>query len=491
MKENKQIDELLKEVGEEMPVLSRRDAIKLMGMSPIAAGVIASAGSSTYSEANASSATGKIVIVGGGLAGTSTAARLCNTLSNPDVTVIEPDPKAVSYQPGQTLVGAGVWELDDIVYKIDDHFPSDAKLIKDSVVAFDPDNNTVTTAGGQMVDYDYLIVATGLMLNYGAIDGLDGVITSAQADNSVVREKIGKDGVCSIYFQDGSVDTWTQIQALIQKAKAHSGPDKLQALFTHPNTPIKCGGAPKKIMYLTHARLEEAGVRDKVELTFLPNGGKMFGVPEYHDAIKKQFEARGFKWHYKHNLVAIDTEAKVATFNKHWTEKGEWDPDLEEYDVIDKSELVERKYDFIHITPPMKAPDVVAKSKVGSAKGWVPVKKETLQNVKYKNVFSLGDVVAVPMGKTGGSARKQYKVIVDNVIALMEGKSELPAAYGGYTVCPLITSIGTVMLAEFDWSKKPTPSFPLDPTKERWIWWLLKVYALKPMTIYGMLPGRA
>jgi len=95
------------------------------------------------------------------------------------------------------------------------------------------------------------------------------------------------------------------------------------------------------------------------------------------------------------------------------------------------------------------------------------------------------------MGKTGGSVRKQYKVLVDNMVASMEGKSSLPSRYGGYTVCPLITSIGTVMLAEFDWSKKPTPSFPLDPTQERWIWWLLKVYALKPMTIYGMLPGRA
>jgi sulfide:quinone oxidoreductase len=216
----------------------------------------------------------------------------------------------------------------------------------------------------------------------------------------------------------------------------------------------------------------------------------MFGVPEYHDAIVKQFEARDMKWEYKHNLIGIDTENKVATFEKHWLEKGEWDEDLEEYEMIAMAEAVDKKYDFIHITPPMKAPDEVGNSPIGSRKGWVPVTKETLQHVKYPNVFSLGDVVAVPMGKTGGSARKQYKVVVENLIAQMEGK-ELKAQYGGYTVCPLITGIGTVMLAEFDWSKKPTPSFPLDPTKERWIWWLLKVYLLKPMTIYGMLSGRA
>jgi sulfide:quinone oxidoreductase len=118
------------------------------------------------------------------------------------------------------------------------------------------------------------------------------------------------------------------------------------------------------------------------------------------------------------------------------------------------------------------------------------VNKETLQHVKFPNIYSIGDIAQVPMGKTGGSVRKQYKVLVDNLIAQMEGKP-LPSKYAGYTVCPLITSIGTVMLAEFDWTVKPTPSFPLDPLVERWVFWLMKVYALKPMTMYGMLSGRA
>jgi sulfide:quinone oxidoreductase len=489
MKKNELLDEVLLEIEKQEGKMSRRDAMKFMAASPIAAGVLA--GAATSSDAIASNATGKIVIVGGGLAGMSTAARLTNTLSNPDITVIEPDPKSVSYQPGQTLVGGGVWEPNDVVFMRDDHLPSGVTLVKDTAVTFDPDNNSLTTAGGQTITYDYLIVATGLELNYGAISGLDGSITSTSADNGAVTSKVGKNGVHSIYFQDGAAATWKGIQELIAKAKAHTGSEKLQALFTHPNTPVKCGGAPKKIMYLTHARLVEAGVRDKVEMTFLPNGGKMFGVKEYHEAIVEQFKTRGFKWEYKTNLVALDTDAKVATFQNHWLEKGEWDEDIEEYEMIPMSKNIEKKYDFIHVTPPMKAPDTIGNSPLGSRKGWVPVKKETLQHVKYKNVFCLGDVAAVPMGKTGGSARKQYKVVVDNLVAVMEKKSTLPAAYAGYTVCPLITSIGTVMLAEFNWTKKPTPSFPLDPTQERWIWWLLKVYALKPMTIYGMLSGRA
>ncbi|MEA1891558.1 MAG: FAD/NAD(P)-binding oxidoreductase [Campylobacterota bacterium] len=489
MKKNEILEEILKEVDKHPEIMSRRDAMKYLTMSPLAASVIAGATVGT-STAVASKVTGKIVIVGGGLAGMSIAARINNTISNADITVIEPDPLSVSYQPGQTLVGGGIWDRSEIVYKRDDKLPSGVKLIKGSATAFDPANNSLTVDGETKVDYDQLIIATGLMLNYAAIDGLDGVITSSGTDNAATRAKIGKNGVHSIYFQDGAADTWKGIQELIAKAKAHKGPEKLQAVFTHPNTPIKCGGAPKKIMYLTNAQLEKAGVRDKVELTFYPNGGKMFGVPEYHDAIVQQYKDRDFKWHYKHNLIAIDTDSKVATFNHHWTEKGAWDEDLEEYGIELKSEEVEVKYDFIHVTPPMKAPDEVGNSPVGSGKGWVPVKKETLQHVKYANVWCLGDVAAVPMGKTGGSARKQYKVVVDNMISTMEGRS-LESKYHGYTVCPLITSIGTVMLAEFNWTKKPTPMVPLDPTQERWIWWLLKVYALKPMTVMGMLSGRA
>ena len=471
--------------------ISRRDAFKLAGLGSASFLLGNGSEAEAATPAQASDAKGKILIVGGGLAGISTAARLTDSLSNPDITIIEPNPHSVSYQPGQTLVGGGVWEKSDILYNTEDFVPNGVKMIKDKAKEFDPENNKVMTEGGQTVTYDYLIVATGLVLDYGMIKGLEGVGTSASA-NPEISKKIGKNGVHSIFYADGAVNTWKGMQELIAKAK--SG-EKLKALFTHPNTPIKCGGAPKKIMYLTDARLREAGVRDNVELSFYPNGSKMFAVPEYHDAIVKQFEVRDMKWEYKNNLIEIDVNAKKAIFEKRWLIKGVYDEDIEDYEMIPMSEKVERDYDFIHITPPMRAPDAVKNSSLawqrGSASkgGWVEVNKETLQHTRYANVFALGDVAGIPMGKTGGSVRKQYKVVAENLVALMEG-NDLNSKYAGYTVCPLVTGLGTVMLAEFDWSAKPTPSFPLDPTVERYIWWLLKVYLLKPMTMYGMLPGR-
>ena len=499
MKKNEILEQILNEVDKHPEIMSRRDALKYLTISPLAASVLASASIGASSAVASSDVTGKIVIVGGGLAGMSTAARLNNAIADADITIIEPDPLSVSYQPGQTLVAAGIWELSDIQYKRDEYLPKGVKLIKGTVTAFDPKNNKIVVDGGKEISYDQLVVATGVTLNYGAIEGLDGEITSATTDNEAVKKTITNDGLHSIYFQDGAKATWEGIQELVEKAKNHKGPEKLQAVFTHPRGPLKCGGAPKKIMYLTHARLEEAGVRDKVEMTFYPNGGGMFGIKDYHLAIVKQFEARDFKWHYKHNLVAVDTATKTATFAKWSMVEKEFMDEMDEpyMKKVEVSEPVEVKYDFMHVTPPNKAPDVVGKSELGSqGPGWTTVNKETLQHAFFENVWSLGDVAGIPMGKTGGSARKQYKVVVDNMISVMGGKKPT-AKYDGYTVCPLITSIGTVMLAEFNWASKKTGSganaaiLPIDPTQERWIWWLLKVYALKPMTIHGMLSGRA
>lgn len=475
------IDDKVKKVG-----ISRRDALKLAGLSSALA--LASGTQASANEVKASEAKGKILIIGGGLAGISTAAKLSSTLSNPDITIIEPNKKSVCYQPGYTLIGGGVYSKSDVDYDTKDFLPSGVEMILDSAAQFNPEENSVVLTSGKKLNYDYLIVCAGVSLDFGRIKGLEAIGESySSIDGSKITSTFGDSGANSIYNIDSSVQTWDQLEKLIEKAKSGK---KVKALFTDPNTPLKCGGAPKKIMYLVNSRLEEAGVRDNVELHYFDDSSKYFGVKEYADAIEKQFKVRDFKTHFNHNLVGVDLENKVATFNKTWEEKGEWDEDLEEYDIVKKSVDVNFDFDFIHITPPMKAPDAIGKSAIGSKKGWVPVNQKTLQHVKYPNIFSLGDIAAVKMGKTGGSVRKQYKVVIDNLVAVMEGNKP-KAQFDGYTVCPLITGIGTVMLAEFNWTAKPAPSFPLDPTKERYIWWLMKVYLLKPMTQYGMLSGKA
>jgi len=487
-----QIDSILKESG-----ISRRDALKMMGLGGAGLMVGGTTEANAATTLKASDAKGKIVIVGGGLAGVATAAKLSNSLSNPDITVIEPNPNSVSYQPGNTLIASGIWTLDNITYETQDFMPNGVKWIKDKAVEFNPTANELKTAGGETIKYDYLIIAAGLVNDFGMIKGLEEVgevYTLDKNDAAKAKKIIGQNGVGSIYFSEGAVDTWTQMQKFVADAKAGK---KVTGVFPEPHTPFKCGGAQKKMVNLTNARLEEAGARANADLQFLTNGKKLFGVPEYHTAIDGQMKTRGVNVRYEHKFTEIDLVNKIAKFEKHWEEKGAWDEDLQEFEMVTKTEPLDVKYDFCHVIPPQKAPTEIAKSPLGSEKGWVPVKNDTLQHVVYPNVFALGDIAAVPLGKTGGSARKQYAVVCQNLISLMEGK-EMTAKYEGYTVCPLITNIGTVMLAEFKWKDVANasgavaaPSFPLDPTQERWIYWLLKVYLLKPMTVYGMLSGRA
>lgn len=477
-----ELKDILDDARKEIPraSLSRRDALKLMGISPIAAGVLASAGSGAATEAAASDAKGKIVIVGGGAGGIMAVARLHRALSNPDITLIAPN-EVHLYQPGQVFMAAGEYTYDDIVKPNRDFIPDDVKWIKDEVKTFDPDNNKVITRGGEEVAYDYLVVATGLQYHYEWIDGLSA-------------DMIGKNGISSVYLNnpeagtaDGGSLTWQWFNDL--KAAAKTGKPKV--ICTQPATAIKCGGAPQKILYLSDDFLKRDGLT--ADFTFATSGAKLFGVPAVNATLEKEVQPRygNITNKFGHNMVAIDAEKKIATFEHKYQVQGEWDEDLEEYEMIAKTDRVDLPYDFIHIVPPMSAPDAVAASPLGwqkgSAKGWLEVDRFTLQHLRYPNVFGIGDVCGIPLGKTGGSARHQAPIMVANLLAQMQSK-ELKEKFDGYTVCPLKTQYGKIILAEFNYDGA-APSFPLDVGKPRWIWWAFDLYMLKPMYWYLMMRG--
>jgi sulfide:quinone oxidoreductase len=452
--------------------LSRRDALKQMGALGLAPFLL-----SSTPELNAQKIDNKarIVIIGGGAAGITVAARLTRALENPNITLIEPN-KVHIYQAGHTLVGGGIIPTSKITRTTKEFIPSGTKWIQSKANNIDPDQQKVSLENGKILDYDYLVIAPGLQYDWERIEGLNSSM-------------IGKSGINSIYTLDGAVKTWENIQ----KFSKTGG----EALFTHPDTPIKCGGAPKKILYLMDDYMRQQGTRSQAKISFLPNSGKLFSVPVFEKAIQGHFEQRDINYNLKHNLVKIDAANKRARFKTQIKRKGAWDEDLEEFEEIVEDKFIEKSYDFIHIPPPMSAPDFLKNSSVawdkGSAKalGLVKVDKHTLQHYKYKNIFSLGDAAGTPIGKTGGTVRKQAPILVQNMLDVMAGK-EPTQKFNGYTVCPIVTRYGKVMLAEFDYDLNPTPTIPgLSVEEERWMWWVMKVYILEPMYFYGMLKGIA
>jgi sulfide:quinone oxidoreductase len=471
-------EEMIKKI-EENKGLSRRSALKLMALSPVAASVLAGSAAPTTLEASSSNAVGKVVIVGGGSGALMVLARLRRALSKPDITIIAPNEKHV-YQPGQIFVAAGEYEPEDIIFDNTGYIGDDVTWIKDEVATFDPDSNKLTTKKGTIVDYDYLVVATGVQYHYEQIEGL-------------TNELLGKHGISSVYQSNlalGTAEGGTITRDWFNALKEAAKMSKPRVICTQPSTPLKCGGAPQKILYLADDFLK----RDKLdaEFVFATAGDKLFGLPEIEMALDKVQKHYGnITNKFGHELIRIDAEKKVATFLHKYQVQGEYDKEYEEYEMIDKEEEVNLEYDFIHISPPTYAVDAVANSQLGwqkgTAKGWLEVDRETLQHRRYKNVFGIGDVCGIPIGKTGGSARHQGPIVVGNLISVME-KKEPALKFDGYTVCPLKVSYGEIIMAEFNYDGL-APSFPLDPAQPRWVWWAFDLYMLQPMYRYLMLNG--
>ncbi|MEY2761724.1 MAG: hypothetical protein RLZZ96_1624 [Bacteroidota bacterium] len=389
-----------------------------------------------------------ITIVGGGNAGISIAAQLLRKDSSLDIAIID-GAKKHYYQPAWTLVGGGEFNIEDTERDESTVIPEGATWIQQMVKEFQPETNTLTLADGTELGYDYLIVAPGIQLNWGDIKGL--------------KETLGKNGVCSNYSFETAPYTWECIQ------NTKGG----KALFTNPHTPIKCGGAPQKIMYLAADYFRKHQIKSQVELW--SGGTRVFGVEKYENTLKQVIQKYGIHTQFFVKLDEVDGPNKKAKF----IGIGEANKD--------QSYWIE--FDMLHVTPPQSAPDFIKNSPLANAAGWVDVDKHTLQHTRYKNIFGAGDASSLPTSRTGAAVRKQAPVVVGNLLAAMRGKT-LTESYSGYSSCPIITGYDKLVLAEFDYTNQPVETFPFDQSKERWSMFQMKKYLLPYLYWNQILPGR-
>lgn len=327
----------------------------------------------------------------------------------------------------RTLVGAGLKQKSTLRRPLASLIPPHITHIPENVASFDPASNAVHTDAGRSLEYDALVVALGLKVNFGAIEGLP----KALADSS--------SGVSSIYSYQTCDKVWEDIDAL------RAG----RAIFTQPQGIIKCAGgqhsillpplprpssianfffallciaAPQKIMWMAWDRYRKTGRQDQIKVDFFTGMPTMFSVKKYSDALEALRVDRGVGGNFGRNLVSVDAANRKAVFKN----------------VADGTESKE-DYTLLHATPPMGPLDVLKGSPIADDAGWVEVDKGTLQHVKpeYSNVFSLGDASSLPTSKTAAAITKQAPVLTENLFRLLDGGKIGPAVYDGYTSCPV------------------------------------------------------
>lgn len=391
----------------------------------------------------------QFVVVGGGSGGMAISSTLCRKYPH-STAIIEPSENHY-YQPLWTLVGGGIEHLDQSVRPTSSLISSHCTWFKTKVVEFNPEKNIIVTADGNEIGYEFLIVAVGLQLRYDKVAGL--------------QQAFGTPGVGCNYSHQTVNDTWKAIQNF------QGG----NAIFTLPNTPIKCLGAPQKIMYLAEAHFRDHGVRDKTKVMFNSALDKIFGVQKYADSLRSIIKKRDIQLNFKRNLIEIKPETKEAIF-----------------EVLDGSQTEKKletyQYDMIHVTPPMGPPDCLLGSPISDGNGFVDVDKITMRHKKYPNIFALGDCANSPNGKTAAAVAGQSGVIKENLFALLDGKP-MPAQYDGYTSCPLVTGHSKLILAEFDYNGNPLETFPFDQGKERYTMYYMKKDILPEVYWNGLVKG--
>lgn len=407
-----------------------------------------------------------IVIIGAGAGGLALVNRLVKLMHGARITLLDPRQEHY-YQPGLSLVGAGLKPASYVVSHTTDWLPSGIDFLPEAAVQIDPESKTVTTSSSTVLRYDFLVVAPGLVLDNEAIEGFS-------------LDLVGKHGIGGVYAgPEYAARTWQAAQQWIEKGG--------MAISTRPNTEMKCAGAPLKHTFLLEDLASRGPRVQGYEMHYACPQPVLFSVPIVAEKVRMLYGQRGIQTHLQHTLTAIDPGRKLATFTVQRPNA------LGQQSVMS---TVEMPYDYLHVIQPQRAPNVIRESGLSwtdrwVGQGWVECNPNTLQHVRYPDVFALGDVAGIPKGKTAASVKWQVPVVADHLLAAIQGQ-EGKLRYDGYTSCPLITRVGQAMLVEFDYHDNLLPSFPgmIAPLEELWLSWLMKVWALKA-TYNAMLQGKA
>jgi len=358
----------------------------------------------------------KLVILGGGTAGTMMANKLWKALSNKEwkITIIDKETTHY-YQPGFLFIPFGIYQKEDVIKPKKKFYPQDIDVLFIDIDKIEPDQNRVLLSDKQIIEYDYLIVATGSEIRPDEVEGMTG--------------KLWRKSIFDFYTLEGSL-------ALADFLEGWEGG---RLVVNIAEMPIKCPVAPMEFAFLADAYFKRRGMRDKVDITFVTPLPGAFTKPVCSEVLAGTLEKRKIKVESEFAIGKIDNQKKKII---------SWD---------DREIL----FDLLVAVPTNMGSRAIQRSGMGDELNYIPTDRNTLQSKVWKNIFVIGDATDLPTSKAGAVAHFEGDVLFQNMIDVISGRTP-SASFDGHSNCFIESGNGKAMLIDFNYNTEPLPGkFPL------------------------------
>lgn len=358
----------------------------------------------------------KLVILGAGTGGTIMANKLRKVLdrSEWDITIVDEN-KNHYYQPGFLFIPFGIYTSQDVIKPKADFIPPGVKLLFNKIDKIEPGNNRVLLAGGNVLTYDWLIIATGIRLVPEETPGL--------------KDKLWYKKIFDFYSLEGAV-------AMHEFFRNWEGGRLVLAIT---EMPFKCPVAPLEFVFLADHYFTEKGIRDKVDISFVTPLPGAFTKPRTSKLLGDLMEQKNIKVVPEFYIEHVDNdEQKIVSYDQK-----------------------EVPFDVLAIIPVNKGSDVIERSGMGDDLGFIPTDKYTLRSSQYENIFVLGDASNIPTSKAGSVVHFAADILYENFLSAIENRP-LKAQFDGHSNCYIETGFGMGSIIDFNYNTEPLPgTFPL------------------------------
>ena len=358
----------------------------------------------------------KLLILGGGTAGSMMLNKLDAELDRDEwqLTLVDQDEKHY-YQPGFLFIPFGIYTRKDVVKPKRDFYPNGAEIIFSAIDRIEADKNTVHLGNGQVVSYDFLIIATGTQVHPEETEGMMG-----DEWHKSIFDFYTIEGACAL---DRFFRQWEGGRLVMNVVEM----------------PIKCPVAPLEFVFLADWWFTEQGIRDKVEIEYVTPLSGAFTKPLASKHLGDFLDKKNIKLSTDFSTGRVDAAGKKII---SWDDR-------------------EIGYDVLVTVPTNMGSDCIKRSGLGDEMNFVPTDKHTLRSDAHENIFVLGDATNLPSSKAGSVAHFQGEILIENILSAIDGRP-LRASFDGHANCFIESGFGKGLLIDFNYDTEPLPGkFPL------------------------------